>query len=107
MSPEARWPTRVFGKSFPGDDGVKHSREYILSRNLSTRSSSGEAEKDRGRVLLVRLVMEGRGRRGTSPLSRGRLKRSLRYPQGTQTVVVSGRVCGRGPARVQVVIDSL
>ena len=32
MSPEARWPTHVFGKSFLGDDGVKHSREYILCR---------------------------------------------------------------------------
>ena len=32
VSPEARWPTHVFGKSFLGDDGVKHSREYILSR---------------------------------------------------------------------------
>ena len=42
-----------------------------------------------------------------SPLSRGRLILSLRYPQGSQSVVVSGRVSGMGPARAQVVTSSL
>ena len=31
-----------------------------------------------------------------SPLSRGRLILSLRYPQGSQSVVVSGRVRAKG-----------
>ena len=39
VSPEARWPTHVFGKSFLGDDGVKLTREYILSRIFFTRRS--------------------------------------------------------------------
>ena len=60
-------------------------------------------------LWLVRCVLWGLGGggRGTSPLSRGRLILSLRYPQGSQSVVVSGRVSGMGPARVQVVTGSL
>ena len=37
VSPEARWPTRVFGKSFRGDGGVKPPRECVLSRLFFTR----------------------------------------------------------------------
>ena len=92
------------------DDGVKCSRD-TQQKLLHPEDCGGWRKRARGtcfaRGRLVTWDVGGSGRRGTSPLSRGRLMRSLRYPQGTQTVVVLGRVRGRGPARVQVVIDSL
>ena len=38
VSPEARWPTHRFGKSFLGDWGVKHSRECVDDVNEHGRA---------------------------------------------------------------------
>ena len=91
------------------DDGVKCPRdtqqETAPPGGLRGGSSKRAWDMCFARRRLVTGDVGGVCRRGTSPLSRGRLMRSLRYPQGTQTVVASGRVRGRGPARVQVVTD--
>jgi hypothetical protein len=50
----------------------------------------GGWEKVGDMFSTVWVVLEGWGRRGTSPLSLGRLMLSLRYPRVSQSVVVSG-----------------
>ena len=92
MSPEARWPTHVFGKSFLGDDGVKLTREYILSRIFFTRRSivkSYQSQSSRS---------AGRGRAGGLGNGGGGIAAPLRTLDAIAGLPASARL-GSGRAR--------